>query len=83
MDKTLMENARSMLSGACIEHKFSAKVVNTSCYLINQPPTSTLVDNIPQEEWIVRNPLFNIFEFLVVMLMCMFQWRKWSSWIIK
>jgi hypothetical protein len=51
-----MEKERSMLSGAGIEHKLWAEVVDIACYLINQSPTSTLVDKTPHEAWTSKKP---------------------------
>ena len=57
MNRTLMEKARSMLSGAGLEQKFCAKVVAIACYLINKSPASTLVDKKPLEAWMGHKPL--------------------------
>lgn len=46
MNKTLMEKARSMLSGIGLEQKIWAEIVATTCYLINKSPTSALVDKM-------------------------------------
>eukprot|EP00253_Pinus_taeda_P035717 PITA_35717 len=51
MNKTLMERARSMLSGAGLGHEFCAKAVDTACYLLNKSPSSALEDKTPQEVW--------------------------------
>ena len=49
MNTTLMEKARSMLSGVGLEQKFWAEAVATACYLLNRSPTSSLVDTMPME----------------------------------
>ena len=49
MNRTLMEKARSMLSGASLEQQFWAEVVATTCYLVNRSPTSFLVGKTPME----------------------------------
>lgn len=51
-----MEKARSMLSGAGLEQTFWAKVVATTCYLLNHSPTSILVDKTPMEAWSGKKP---------------------------
>jgi transposase InsO family protein len=56
MNRTLMERARSMLSGVNLEKKFWVEVVATACYLINRSPTSSLVDKTPMEVWMGKNP---------------------------
>ena len=47
MNKTLMERARSMLSGAGLGQEFWVEVVDTTCYLVNRSPSSTLEDKTP------------------------------------
>eukprot|EP00253_Pinus_taeda_P024701 PITA_24701 len=44
-----MERARSMLSGVGLGHEFCAEAVETTCYLVNRSPSSTLEDKTPQE----------------------------------
>ena len=51
MNRTLIEKARSMLSGAGMEQKNWEEVVATACYLINRSPTSSLIDKTPMEAW--------------------------------
>jgi hypothetical protein len=51
MNRTLMEKARSMLSGVGLEHDIWAKVVSTTCYLVNRSPSSTLDDTTPHNVW--------------------------------
>ena len=48
MNKTLMERARSMLSGAGLGQEFWAEAVDTACYLVNRSPSSALEDKTPQ-----------------------------------
>ena len=56
MNRSLMEKARSMLSGAGLGQEFWALVVDTACYLKNRSPTSALVDKIPYEVWFGQKP---------------------------
>jgi len=49
MNKMLMERERSMLSGSSLGHEFWAEVVDTTCYLVNNSPSSALEDKTPQE----------------------------------
>eukprot|EP00253_Pinus_taeda_P021808 PITA_21808 len=56
MNKTLMERARSMLSGAGLGQEFWAKAVDTACYLVNRSPSSALEDKTPQEVWTGKKP---------------------------
>ena len=42
MNKTLMERARSMLSGSGLGQEFWAEAVDTACYLVNRSPSSAL-----------------------------------------
>lgn len=51
MNKTLMEKARSMLSGTSLEQRFWVEVVSIACYLINKSPTLALVDKTLIEAW--------------------------------
>jgi transposase InsO family protein len=83
MNRTLMEKARSILSGVGSGQEFWAEAVSTACNLVNRSPSSLLDDTTPHEYGLERNPLFNILECLVVMLMYMFQRKIGVSWIIK
>jgi hypothetical protein len=56
MNKTLMEKARSMLSGAELGHELWAEAVGTTCYLVNRSPSSTLDDKTPHEVWTGKKP---------------------------
>ena len=56
MNKSLMEKARSMLSGAGLGQEFWALAVDTACYLKNRSPTSALVDKTPYEVWFGQKP---------------------------
>eukprot|EP00253_Pinus_taeda_P002686 PITA_02686 len=51
MNKTLMERARSMLSGTGLGQEFWEGAVDTACYLVNRSPSSALEDKTPQEVW--------------------------------
>lgn len=49
MNRTLMEKARSMLSDANLSHDYWAKVVDTTCYVVNKSLMKTLVNKTPYE----------------------------------
>eukprot|EP00253_Pinus_taeda_P035252 PITA_35252 len=51
MNNTLMERARSMLSGVGLGQEFWVEAVETTCYLVNRSTSSTLEDKNPQEVW--------------------------------
>ena len=52
MNRTIMENARCMRLHARIPFQFYDDVADTSVYLINRGPSSTLDGGVPKEEWI-------------------------------
>ena len=56
MNKTLMEKARSMLSGVGLGQELWAEAVGTTCYLVNRSPSSALDDKTPQEVWTSKEP---------------------------
>jgi hypothetical protein len=56
MNMTLMEKSRSMLSGVGLGQEFWAEVVGTTCYLVNQSPSSALDDKTPHEVWSGKKP---------------------------
>ena len=56
MNKTLMDKAKSMLNGVGIAQKFLVVVVDTSKYLVNMSPLSTLVEMTPHEVWFGNKP---------------------------
>eukprot|EP00253_Pinus_taeda_P028943 PITA_28943 len=56
MNKTLMERARSMLSGVGLGQEFWAEAMDTACYLVNMSPSSALEDKTPQEVWTGKKP---------------------------
>jgi transposase InsO family protein len=56
MNKTLMEKSRSILSGAKLGQELWAKVVGTTCYLVNRSPSSTLDDKTPHDVWTGKKP---------------------------
>ena len=56
MNRTLGEKERSMLSSAGIGQEFWTEAVETTCYLVNQSPTSALIDKTPQEVWTGKKP---------------------------
>lgn len=51
-----MENERSIPNGVGLSHEFWVEEVDTSCYLVNRSPSSTLVDKNPYEVWVGKNP---------------------------
>ena len=53
---TLMEKARSMLSGAELGQELWAEAVGTSCYLVNRSPSLALDDKTPHEVWTGKKP---------------------------
>jgi hypothetical protein len=56
MNRTLMDKARSMLSGVGLAQEFWAEAVDTTKYLVNRSPSSMLVDLTPHEVWFGKNP---------------------------
>jgi hypothetical protein len=56
MNKTLMENARCMLSGVGLGKELWAKAVGIACYLVNRSPSSALDDKTLQEVWTSNKP---------------------------
>eukprot|EP00253_Pinus_taeda_P002681 PITA_02681 len=56
LNKTLMERARSMLSGAKLGQEFWVEAVDTACYLVNRSPSSALEDKTPQQVWTGKKP---------------------------
>jgi hypothetical protein len=51
MKKTLMEKARSMLSGVGLGQEYWAEVVGTTCYLVNRSPSLAVDDKTIPEVW--------------------------------
>jgi transposase InsO family protein len=80
MNKTLMDKARSMLSGVGLAQEFWAEAVDTAKYLVNMSPSSALVDMTPHEVWFGKNPSFHISKYLDVMHLCMFPRKRGASW---
>jgi hypothetical protein len=56
MNMTLMEKARSMLSGAALVEEFWVESVGTTCFLVNRSPSSVMDDKNPHEIWIGKKP---------------------------
>jgi hypothetical protein len=56
MNRTLMDKARSMLSGVGLAQEFWVEAVDTARYLVNMSPSSVLVDMTPNEVWSGKNP---------------------------
>jgi hypothetical protein len=83
MNKTLMEKERSMLNGAELGQEFLPEAVGTTCYLVNRSSSLALMIKLHTRYGLERNPLLNILECLVVMLMYMFQNKIGVSWIKK
>jgi len=56
MNKTLMENERSMLNGVGLGHEFWAEEVDTIWYIFNRSPSLALEDKAPHEVWTGKKP---------------------------
>jgi hypothetical protein len=52
MIMTLLGRVRSMLSNANLQQEMWAKEISTSCYLVNQSPSTTIECKILKEVWI-------------------------------
>ena len=51
MNMTLLERSRSMLSNASLCKEFWTEAINTSCYLVNRSPTTSIELKTPEEVW--------------------------------
>ncbi|KAH9296250.1 hypothetical protein KI387_039838, partial [Taxus chinensis] len=51
MNRTIMERARSMRIHSGLPLQFWAEAVDTTVYLINRGPSSSLDGGIPEEAW--------------------------------
>eukprot|EP00253_Pinus_taeda_P012424 PITA_12424 len=60
MNKTLMERARSVLSGAELGQEFWVEAMETTCYLVNISPSLALEDMTPQEDGLKGHKLWNL-----------------------
>eukprot|EP00253_Pinus_taeda_P013906 PITA_13906 len=56
MNEMLMEREKNMLIGARLGQEFWVEAVETTCYLINRPPSSASEDKTPQELWNGNKP---------------------------
>jgi hypothetical protein len=56
MNKTLMDNSRSMLNGAGIAQELWAEAIETAIYLVNIYSSSLLVNTTLNEVWSGKNP---------------------------
>jgi transposase InsO family protein len=56
MKKTLMDKARSILSGVELIKELWAETIETTRYLVNLFPSLALVDMTPNEVWYGKNP---------------------------
>ena len=56
-----MEKERSMLSDARLGQKLREKVMDTTCYLVNQSPTLELIEKIVHEVWTGKKPYQKVF----------------------
>jgi hypothetical protein len=65
MNKTLMDKARSMLSGVGIAQEFWAEAVDTTKYMANMSPSSVLVDMTPHKVWSGKNPSVSYIKLFV------------------
>ena len=55
-NRTLMEKERSMLSGAGLSCELWEEAIDTTCYLVDRFPSSTLIDKTIYEAWIGKHP---------------------------
>jgi hypothetical protein len=69
----LMEKSRCMLNGAKLRQNIWAEAMGIVCYLVNRPPSSTLVENIPHKVWTGKKTSHTQLGYLVVMSMFTFQ----------
>ena len=72
-----------MISSARIGQEFWAKAVETTCYLVNQSPTSKLIDKTPQEVWTGKKTSIKNMKVFGCDAYVMFQRIKGASWITK
>jgi transposase InsO family protein len=56
MNRTLMEKARSMLSGVELGKKFWVEAVGIACYLVNGSSSLALDDKTPHKVWNENRP---------------------------
>jgi hypothetical protein len=56
MKRTLMNKARSMLSGARLAQEFWMETFDTTKYLLNMFPPSMLVEMTPNKVWSGKKP---------------------------
>ena len=56
MNRTLLENARSMLYHAKMPLRFWAEAINTAAYIRNRCPTTAIKGCTPYEVWFKRKP---------------------------
>ena len=56
MNRTLMDKARSMLSGSGLAIVFWAEAVDTAIYLVNVSLSLALVNRTPNEVWSGKKP---------------------------
>jgi hypothetical protein len=56
MNMTLMEKSRCMISGVGLGQEFWAEAMGTTCYLVNQSPSSTLDEKNPYKVWTSKKP---------------------------
>jgi transposase InsO family protein len=56
MNRTLIENVRSMLADAKLPHKFWAEALSTAVYLRNRSPATAVEGMTPYEAWTGEKP---------------------------
>ena len=83
MNRTLVEAARSMLSGSHLPPKFWTEALSTAVYVRNRSPTKVLSQMTPQEAWTGENLLLTIFEYLVVTRMFIFLKMRGRNWTLS
>jgi hypothetical protein len=79
MNRTLMDKAMSMLSGAGLTQELWAEAVDTTKYLLNMYPSSALDDMTPHKVWLGKNPSVSHLKVLVVMHLCKFPRKRGAS----
>ncbi|KAK3000052.1 hypothetical protein RJ639_022601 [Escallonia herrerae] len=55
MSRTLLKRARCMLSNARLSKEYWAEAVNTTAYLVNRSPSTTIDCKTPEKVWFVKH----------------------------
>ena len=59
MSMTIVERVGCMLSQSTLPKSFFREAVQTSCYLINRPPSSSLDGEVLEKVWTEKNVRYN------------------------